>query len=125
MLADVTFTLTVQVAPGARVAPASEIELLLATAVSVAPEQLVAAPEGLKTRSAAGKVSVNATPVSETVLAEGLPSVKAAVELALGAMVVGENVWAMVGLPTTTVASVPVSLPVFTSPPPETATELV
>jgi hypothetical protein len=71
----VTFTVTVQLLLAAMVPPVSEMLPEPATAVAVPPQVLVS-PLGVATTSPAGKVSVNATPVSATALAPGLVMVK-------------------------------------------------
>src|SRR5882724_9087626 len=67
----VTFTVTVQVLLAATVPPVSETLPEPATAVAVPPHVLVN-PFGVATTIPAGKLSVNATPVSATALAAGL-----------------------------------------------------
>jgi len=71
----VTFTVRMQLLPVAMVPPVSEILPEPATAVAVPPQVLVR-PFGVATTSPAGKVSVNATPFSATVLPAGLVMVK-------------------------------------------------
>jgi len=66
----VTFTETVQDALVARVAPVKLTAPEPAAAVAVPPQEFVKAL-GVETTKPAGKVSVNATPVSETVFAAG------------------------------------------------------
>src|SRR5260370_1350216 len=71
----VIFTVRVQVLLAATVPPVSEILPEPATAVATPPQVLVS-PLGVATTKPAGSVSVNATPVSATVLAPGLVMVK-------------------------------------------------
>src|SRR6266853_347736 len=59
----VTFTEIVQLAPGVRLAPLRLIEEEPATAVAV-PSQVVVKPLGVATTRPAGRLSVNATPLS-------------------------------------------------------------
>src|SRR5215468_6995608 len=72
-----------------------------ATAVSVPPLQLPTAPLGVATTRPAGSVSVNATPVSATVLPAGLVMVKVRVDAELGTTTVGLNALAIAGGATT------------------------
>src|SRR5215472_9833565 len=71
----VTFTTTVQLAPTAAVAPLSETLPEPAAAVAV-PPQLFTNAFGVATTVPVGSESVKATPLSATVLAEGLLIVK-------------------------------------------------
>ena len=86
-------------------APDSEIELPPAVAVTAPLVQLVAAPLGVDTIRPDGSISLDATPVSDTVFALGLPRVKVTVELVFNPIVTGENASAMVGAPSTSVGS--------------------
>ena len=72
----VTFTLNVHEAALARVAPDKLTEPEPAAAVIVPPPQVPVRPLGVETIRPAGKLSVNAMPVSDTVLAAGLVMVK-------------------------------------------------
>jgi hypothetical protein len=74
-VAPVTFTLNVQPALGANVAPARLTLPDPAEAVIVPPPQVPANPFGVATTSPAGSESVNATPVC-AVEASGLPTTK-------------------------------------------------
>lgn len=58
-----TFTETVQLAPGARVAPERLTVELPAAAVAV-PPQVLLRPEGVATTRPSGRLSLNATPFS-------------------------------------------------------------
>ena len=71
-----------------------------ATAVAVPPQALVR-PLGVDTTSPAGSVSVNATPVSATVFAAGLVTLKVSVVVPLSGIVVGLNALAIEGGATT------------------------
>src|SRR5216684_7167819 len=71
----VMLTVRVQVLLAAIVPPVSEMLPEAATAVAVPPQVLVR-PLGVATTRPAGRVSVNATPVSATALAAGLVMVK-------------------------------------------------
>jgi len=64
------FTETVHTMPAATVPPVSEMELLPAVAVGVAPQPSVSTFGGLATASPAGRVSVKARPVATMPLAE-------------------------------------------------------
>jgi len=70
----VTLSETTQEALGASVAPERESEAAPATAVAV-PEQVLARLEGVATTRPAGKLSVNARPVSEIAFDEGFVTV--------------------------------------------------
>jgi len=74
-LVAVTLTVSVQEPLAATELPVSETLPDPATAVAVPPHVLVS-PLGVATTRPAGKVSVNATPVSATALAAGLVMVK-------------------------------------------------
>jgi hypothetical protein len=80
----VTLTVTVQVAPTATVPFEKVTELVPAVAVTDGAPQLplVVSPFGVPTTSPAGKLSVNATPVSATVFPAGLTIVKTSVVVA-------------------------------------------
>src|ERR1700704_5648251 len=71
-----------------------------ATAVAV-PPQVFERPFGVETTSPVGSVSVNATPVSATVLAAGLVMVKVSVVVPFSGIVVGLNALAIDGGATT------------------------
>src|SRR5438874_2050775 len=71
-----------------------------ATAVAV-PLQVFDNPFGVATTSPVGKVSVNATPVSATVLAAGFVIVKVSVVVPFSGMLVGLNALAITGGATT------------------------
>src|SRR5579885_2723205 len=79
----VTFTLKVQPAPPARVAPVREMVLVPAVAVMVPPPQDPASPLGVETTSPAGSVSVKPTPV-RLVVALGFAMVKVRLVVPLG-----------------------------------------
>jgi hypothetical protein len=92
----VTLTTTVQLLFTA-IVPAVKLTLELpATAVAVPPQPFVS-PLGVATTIPAGSVSVNATPVSAKVLADGLVRVKVRVEFPFRGTVVGLNAFAIVG----------------------------
>src|SRR5580658_4777875 len=71
-----------------------------AVAVTV-PPQLLISPLGVPTSRPVGRVSVNATPFSTTVLAAGSPRVKVSVVVPFTAIVVGLNALVIEGGATT------------------------
>lgn len=105
----VTSTEIVQGVPTATVAPDSEtvFEPFVAP-VTLPPPQLLTLNAGVAATSMpAGKLSVNETPVSETVLAAGFVIVNVSVELPPGVVNAGVNAFAISGAVTT--VSVPVA----------------
>jgi hypothetical protein len=73
----VTFTTTVQVAPGVVILPPVRVMLLPPAVARAVPPQLLESPLfGVATSSPEGSVSVKATPIKATVLAAGLVMVK-------------------------------------------------
>lgn len=91
--------------PGGMVPPLRLMTPVPATAVTVPPHEPLS-PFGVATTTLAGNVSVNATPVSATVLAEGLvmPNVRAAVPF--GAMAAGKKNLLITGGATTKMLAV-------------------
>src|SRR4029077_11221027 len=98
----VTLTLTVQDEAAATVAPVKLTVPEPATAVGV-PLQVPPRLFGVATTIPAGRVSVNATPVSATALAAGLVMVNVSVETPFTAITVGLNAFAMEGGATTSI----------------------
>src|SRR5438552_2094489 len=96
-----TFTEKVQEALAASVAPDRLTELEPATAVMVPPPQVPLRPLGVLTTNPVGRVSVKATPVSETVLAAGLVMVKLRLVVPFTGMEAAPNDLLMPGGPTT------------------------
>ena len=97
----VTFTENVQELFTAIVPP---LRLMLpepAVAVMVPVPQVPVMPFGVETTTPAGKVSLNATPVSATVFVAGLVMVKLNALVPFSGMLVGLNALAIVGGPTT------------------------
>src|SRR5882724_5729541 len=92
-----TFTLTVHEAPAARVAPARLAEPEPAVAVIVPPPHDPANPFGVATTRPAGRLSVNAMPVSTMVLVAGLVMVKVKLVDPLRGIVNALNNLVMVG----------------------------
>src|SRR5882724_12861454 len=92
-----TFTLTVHEAPAARVAPARLAEPEPAVAVIVPPPHDPANPFGVATTRPAGRLSVNAMPVSTMVLVAGLVMVKVKLVDPLRGIVNALNSLVMVG----------------------------
>ena len=82
-----------------------------ATAVAV-PLQVFDNPFGVATTSPVGRVSVNATPVSATVLAAGFVIVKVSVVVPFSGMLVGLNALAITGGATTVRTAVLLVVPV-------------
>src|SRR5438067_478505 len=80
----------------ARVAPASVMRLLPATAVMVPPPQLPIRPLGVDMTRPAGSMSLKATPVKATVVF-GLLMVKLKVVLAPTTMLAAPNTFPMTG----------------------------
>jgi hypothetical protein len=95
-LLPVTLTESVQWLPAATEAPLSDRLPLPATAVAV-PPQLFVSPFGVEIASPAGSVSLNPTPVSDTVFAAGLVIVKASEVVPFTAILGAPNDSAMVG----------------------------
>src|SRR5260221_13795688 len=93
----VTFTLNVQDALVARVAPDRLTVPEPATAVIVPPPQLPVRPFGVATTKPAGRLSVKATPVSGMVLATGLVMVKLKLVVPFSGIVNAPNSLVMVG----------------------------
>lgn len=101
-VAPVTFTVTVQ-DEAVAIDPPEKL-MLPDPAVAVAvPTQVPPKPFGVATTSPVGRVSVNATPASATVLAAGLVSVKVSAETPFGAIAVGLKALAIAGGATTTI----------------------
>src|SRR5258705_684085 len=92
----VTFTLTVQKLLIAIVPPVRETLPDPTAAVAVPPQVLIRL-SGLATTRFAGKLSVNATPLSGTVFAEGFVIVMFRVLIPLGAILIGLNAFVIVG----------------------------
>jgi hypothetical protein len=92
----VTFTLKVQEVVLARVAPERLTLPEPATAVMVPPPQEPVRPFGVETTRPAGRVSVNATPVSEVVVF-GLSMVKLSEVLPFTGMEAAPNTFVIVG----------------------------
>jgi hypothetical protein len=92
----VTFTTSVQLAFTAILPPVRLMLVDPATAVAV-PPHVFDRPFGVETTKPVGKVSVNATPVSATVLAAGLVMVKVSVVVPFRAIVVGLKTLAIDG----------------------------
>lgn len=82
-----------------------------AVAVAV-PVQVPPRPLGVATTRPVGRVSVNATPASATVLAAGLVRVNVSVETPVDAIAVGLKTLAIVGGATTTIVAVLLVVPV-------------
>jgi hypothetical protein len=99
-LVAVTFTAIVQELLMATVPLVKLIVPDPAVAVSV-PPQVFVAPAGVATTIPAGRLSVNATPVSTAVFAAGFVMVKVNVEFWFSWTVVGEKLFAMVSGATT------------------------
>jgi len=114
--APFTLTLTVQVPAAATVPPESEMLLEPAVAVAV-PLQVFASPFGVATTMPEGSVSLNANPVSATVLAEGLVIVNVSVLLAFKPIDVGLKALLINGAETMDTDGLEVTFVV--SPPPE------
>jgi len=93
----VTFTLKVHEVLVVKVAPARLTVPEPATAVMVPPPQLPVKPLGVATASPAGRVSVNATPVSAMVLAAGLVMVKLKLVDPFSEMLAAPNALVIVG----------------------------
>ena len=96
----VTFTEIAHEELAATAPPVKLTEADPAVAVAVPPHVFVS-PLGVDTTIPAGKVSVNATPVSATVLAVGLVMVMVSEDVALSAILVGLNALAIEGGATT------------------------
>src|SRR5579864_3134068 len=96
----VTFTTRVQFVLTAMLPPVREMLVEPATAVAV-PPQVLERPFGVETTSPVGSVSVNATPVSATVLAAGFVIVKVSVVVPFSGIVVGLKTLAIEGGATT------------------------
>ena len=111
-LVGVTLTLIVQLEPTAIDPPVSEIEPDPAVAVAVPPQVLLSA-FGVETTNPDGSVSVNATPDSASVLADGLVSVNVSVLVPVTDTWVGLNAFEIDGGPT----AVRVALAVLPVPP--------
>src|SRR5579864_205547 len=107
----VTFTTRVQFVFTAMLPPVREILVEPATAVAV-PPQVFERPFGVETTRPVGSVSVNATPVSATVLAAGLVMVKVSVVIPFSGIVVGLNALAIEGGATTVSTAVLLVVPV-------------
>lgn len=105
VVVPVTFTPTVQLPLAARVAELRETVPEPAMAV-VVPLQVVVKPLGVATTNPAGRVSVNATPVSCTVLAVAFAMVKVREVDPFSAMLVAPNAFAIVGGATTVTVAV-------------------
>lgn len=114
-----TFTVSVQLLFTAIVPPVRLIVPDPAVAVGVPPHVLLK-PFGVAMTNPLGRLSVNATPCSATVLAAGLVIVKVSVEVPFTGIPLGLNALAIDGGATTT-CGLPVSEPVlplkFPSPP--------
>jgi len=87
----VTLTANAQELFVVRTAPESDALPDPAVAVIVPPPQLPVSPFGVASTRFAGSVSVNATPVSDTVLAPGLVIVKLSEVAPLGGMLAAPN----------------------------------
>jgi len=107
----VTFTTSVQLLLTAMLPPVSEMLPVPCTAVGV-PPQLLVKPLGVATTSPAGKVSVNATPASATVLAAGFVMVNVNAETPFTVIDVGLNAFVIEGGATTARAAVLLVVPV-------------
>ena len=97
-----TFTLNVQEAPAASVAPDRVTLPDPAVAVMVPPPHEPVSPFGVATTTLAGNVSVNAIPVSGTEFPAGLVMVKLSVERSFGPIATGLNALLIEGGATTT-----------------------
>src|SRR5215470_15731142 len=102
----VTFTATVQELATAIVPPLRVMLPEPAVAVTVPPPQLPDKPLGVATTTFAGRLSLNATPSSETVFAAGLVMVKVSVETPLAPITLGLNALAIEGGATTEMEAV-------------------
>jgi hypothetical protein len=109
-----TLTASVHVAFTAIVPPVKLTVLAPATALGV-PPHVVVNPLGVATTRPAGNASVNATPVSATVFAAGLPIVSVSDVDAFSAMLGAPNTLLIVGGAATAVTSLTVAG--FTDPP--------
>lgn len=92
----VTLSASVQLLPVATVPPLRVIAPVAASAVAI-PPQLFASPLGVEITNPAGSVSLNPTPVSDTVFAAGLVIVKASEVVLFTAILGAPNDSAMVG----------------------------
>jgi hypothetical protein len=95
-LLPVKLTESVQLLPAAIVPPLRVREPVAASAVAV-PPQLFVSPLGVEIASPAGSVSLNPTPVSDTVFAAGLVIVKASEVVPFTAILGAPNDSAIVG----------------------------
>jgi hypothetical protein len=109
----VTLTTTSQLELGAIDPPLSEIEPDPAVAVAPSPPHVLLSPFGVATTNPDGSVSVNATPDSATVFADGLVIVNVNDVVPFNGTVAAPNACAIDGGPTT----VSVALAVFPVPP--------
>ena len=92
-----TTTLIEQLPPAEAIdPPVNEMLVAIAAGLNVPPQVLVA-PGVVLTSIPGGKLSLTATPVTPAGLAAGLVIVRVRVDVPLGAMVVGENAFVMVG----------------------------
>src|SRR5262249_41926688 len=108
----VTFTTTVQVAPGVAMLPPVRLMLVeLAVAVTVPPQELTT-PGVDATCSPFVSVSLKAIPVSDVVLAAGLVIVKVAVVVPFSGMVAAPNALLIVGGATILIVAVLLVAPV-------------
>jgi hypothetical protein len=110
-LTPFTVTVSVQLVFTPTVPLLSAMELLLAAAVTDPPQPFTT-PGVLSTVSPPGSVSLNWTPVSETVLAAGLAMVNVTVVVVFSAMLDAPNAFAMVGGATTVSGAVLLATPV-------------
>src|SRR6266852_5670148 len=111
VVVPVTFTTSVQFVFTPTVPPVREIEPLLAAAVTDPPQPFTT-PGVLATVSPEGNVSLNATPVSDTMLAAGFVMVKVTVVVWFKPMPAAPNALAMVGGATTVRVAVLLTVPV-------------
>jgi len=108
----VTFTTTVQVAPGVAIDPPDKlIEVEFAAAVTV-PPQLLVTPGVAPTCNPPVSVSLNAIPVSDVVLLAGLVMVKVAVVVPFTGIAAAPNALEIVGGATTFSRAVLLVVPV-------------